>query len=55
MVYHILKDGSRPKDIKGLVVKMEYATPLYDFMKTYKKPKNADTYDKYDKGKTKVS
>lgn len=52
MVYHILKDGSRPKDITGHVVKMEYAGQLYEFMKNYKKSKNTNTYDK---GKTKVS
>ena len=29
MVYHILKDGSRPKDITGMVVKIKDAEPLY--------------------------
>lgn len=28
-VYHILKDGSRPEDISGHVVKIEDAEPLY--------------------------
>ena len=29
MVYHILKDGSRPKDITGHVVKIKDAEPVY--------------------------
>ena len=32
-VYHILKDGSRPKDITGHVVKVEEATTFYEIIK----------------------
>jgi hypothetical protein len=32
-VIHILKDGSRPKDITGHVVKVSEATTFYDIMK----------------------
>lgn len=31
-VYHVLKDGSRPKDLTGHVVKMADAEPLYRFI-----------------------
>lgn len=31
-VYHILKDGSRPTDITGHVVKFEDAEPLYRYI-----------------------
>lgn len=30
MVYHILKDGSRPQDISGKVVKVSEAKNLYE-------------------------
>ena len=33
-VYHILKDGSRPKDITGHIVKFEDAEPLYRFIRS---------------------
>lgn len=32
-VIHILKDGSRPKDITGHVVKVSEATTFYEIMK----------------------
>ena len=32
MVYHILKDGSKPTDIIGHVVKLQDAEPLYQFI-----------------------
>lgn len=32
-VIHILKDGTRPKDITGHVVKVSEATTFYDIMK----------------------
>ena len=46
-VIHILKDGSRPKDIRGHVVKMADAEPLYRFLHSInqKSGKNLNTYD----------
>lgn len=40
-VYHILKDGSRPTDITGRIVKIEDATPLYRYLRniTYERSK----------------
>ena len=32
MVYHIMKDGSKPTDITGKVVKLSDARPLYNMM-----------------------
>lgn len=32
-VFHVLKDGSRPKDITGHVVKVEEATNFYEIIK----------------------
>lgn len=32
MVYHILRDGSRPKDITGMVVKIKDAEPVYKLL-----------------------
>lgn len=31
-VYHILKDGSRPTDITGHIVRLEDANPLYQLL-----------------------
>lgn len=31
-VVHILKDGSRVKDISGIIVKIEDAEPVYNLM-----------------------
>lgn len=39
MVYHILKDGSRPKDITGHIVKTEDAEALYKFLHNLKREK----------------
>jgi hypothetical protein len=33
MVYHILKDGTKVKDITGLVIKKKDNTILYDVIK----------------------
>ena len=33
MVYHIMKDGSRPTDITGKVIKVSEAESLYEVMK----------------------
>ena len=44
-VYHILKDGSTPKDITGHVVKMEYAETLYKLMRDVKVTKNKGQKD----------
>jgi methyl coenzyme M reductase gamma subunit len=40
-IYHILRDGSRPTDITGHVVKLEDATPLYRYLRdlTYERNK----------------
>ena len=32
MVHHVLKDGSRPEDITGHIVKVEEAYTLYRFI-----------------------
>lgn len=32
MVYHILKDGTRVKDINGRIVRYEEAKPLYNLV-----------------------
>ncbi len=37
MVYHILKDGSRPKSIDGHVIKMKDAEALYNVLRNIKK------------------
>lgn len=31
-VYHILRDGSRPTDITGHIVRLEDANPLYQIL-----------------------
>jgi hypothetical protein len=31
-VYHVLKDGSKPTDITGHIVRTEDAYPLYQFL-----------------------
>lgn len=31
-VFHILKDGSRPTDITGHIVRLEDANPLYQYL-----------------------
>lgn len=33
MVYHIMKDGSKPTDITGKVIKVSEAGSLYEVMK----------------------
>lgn len=42
-VYHVLKDGSRPSDIRGHVVKQADADPLYRFIHSINQGKN-NTY-----------
>lgn len=37
MVIHILKDGSKPKDITGHIVRLSDAEPLYRYMKDRRK------------------
>ena len=34
MVKHVLRDGSQVADITGYIVKMEYATPVYNLLAT---------------------
>lgn len=45
-VYHILKDGSRPKDITGHVVRLENAEPLYRLLHSINRgsDENHNTY-----------
>ena len=46
-VFHILKDGSRPIDITGHVVRLEDAQPLYRLLDSFTgKAKNSNTYDR---------
>lgn len=48
-VFHILKDGSRPTDITGRVVRLEDATPLYQLLhsinRTKSQAKSKNTYN----------
>lgn len=37
MIYHILKDGSQPKNIDDHVIKMDDAKTLYDILLSIKK------------------
>lgn len=39
-VYHILKDGSRPTDITGHIVRLEDANPLYQFLHSINRKKS---------------
>lgn len=42
MVYHIMKDGSRPTDISGRVIKMSDAPTFYQIIHNIKKKPNKD-------------
>lgn len=42
MVYHILKDGSRPEDISGHVVQIEDAEPLYQLLARFYETKRKE-------------
>ena len=39
-VIHILKDGSRPTDITGHIVRLEDASPLYKFIHSVNQKKS---------------
>ena len=39
-VYHILKDGSRPSDITGHIVRLEDANPLYQLIHSINRKKS---------------
>lgn len=39
-VIHILKDGSRPPDITGHIVRLEDATPLYQLLHSINRKKS---------------
>ena len=39
-VFHILKDGSRPADITGRVVRLEDANPLYQLLHSINRKKS---------------
>lgn len=43
MVYHILKDGSRPLDITGHVVRLEDVSPLYQLLHSINRTKSQVT------------
>lgn len=40
MVYHVLKDGSRPTSIRGHIVKMTDAKNTYEILSRIKRRKN---------------
>ena len=40
MVYHVMKDGSRPTDITGRVIRMEDAPTFYQVIHNIKKKSN---------------
>lgn len=46
-VIHILKDGSRPPDLRGHVVRIADVEPLYRFIRSINKEsgKTLNTYD----------
>lgn len=52
-VIHILRDGSRPRDLKGHVIKMEDAELLYRFIHSINQKSNIgkkrSTYDLHTK------
>lgn len=52
-VYHILKDGSRPRDITGHIVRLEDNAPLYQFLNTLNRrvQKTDETNNTYEHGK----
>ncbi len=39
-VFHILKDGSRPTDITGHIVRVEDANPLYQYLHSINRKKS---------------
>lgn len=39
-VFHILKDGSRPTDITGHIVRLEDANPLYQLLHSINRKKS---------------
>jgi hypothetical protein len=39
-VFHILKDGSRPPDITGHIVRLEDANPLYQLLHSINRTKS---------------
>lgn len=39
-VFHILKDGSRPTDITGHVVRLNEADPLYRLLHSINRPRS---------------
>ena len=41
-VFHVLKDGSTPKDISGHIVKVEDADPLYRFIHSINRGSSPD-------------
>lgn len=52
-VIHILKDGSRIHDIRGHVIRLEDADPLYRFIHSINK-KSGKTLNTYDSSKNEV-
>lgn len=45
MVYHILKDGSRPKDITGHIVKMDEVPLAYEILKSIERRRTNEKKD----------
>lgn len=52
-VHHILKDGSRVPDIRGHVVRIADAEPLYRFIHSINQ-KSGETLDTYHKSEVRV-
>lgn len=52
-VIHILKDGSRPPDLRGHVVRIADAEPLYRFIHSINQ-KSGKTLNTYDSSKNEV-
>ena len=54
-VFHVLKDGSRPTDITGHIVRMDDVKPLYQFLHTIDlKSKPSKKHNTYERRKKEV-
>lgn len=51
-VYHVLKDGSRPTDITGHIVRMEDAAPLYQILNDFSRKIKTNTYEQKNEVRT---
>ena len=52
-VFHILKDGSRPADITGHIVRLEDASPLYKFIHSITRTKSQANNKERERGVSK--